>query len=117
MKRFDEAAVCLRECVAVRLRTNPNEWRVFLTKLHLGMALSGLKQYEEAEHLLLEAYEGLLARRAEIPSRLEPTIRLATNELADLYDAWEKPEQARAWRQKASLDLPRVDGKAPKTGS
>jgi tetratricopeptide (TPR) repeat protein len=106
MKRFDEAEAQARECLALRLKKNPHDWRIFITKSYLGQAMTGLKKYPEGESLLKEAYRELDARRSNIPPRFHRYIGEAAQALADLYDAWGRPEQARAWRSKAVTAKP-----------
>ena len=76
---------------------DPNDWLVFLTKAQLGRSLTGLKQYAEAEAVLQEAYQGLTARKDQVPPRQIPATGQA---LVELYEAWGKKEQAAKWRQR-----------------
>ncbi len=64
-----------------------------VVRVHHGMCLVELAQYEEAEPLLLEAYRGLLLDPA---LDTKDTIRY----LVKLYDTWGKPEKAAEWRAK-----------------
>ena len=60
----------------------------------LGYCLVQLKQFQEAERVLIEAEE-----RLERTARFDhPWTRLTRERLAELYDAWDKPEQAAEWR-------------------
>jgi serine/threonine protein kinase/tetratricopeptide (TPR) repeat protein len=102
LKKYEEAAALARECLALRLQKDPNDWVIFLTKAQLGRSLAGLKQYAEAEALLQEAYQGLTARKDQIPPR---PIAQTGQALVELYEAWGKKAQAAEWRQKvASAD-------------
>src|SRR5262249_48197619 len=95
------AEALLRECLAVRTRKAPNEWWVFQTKSELGQAASGLNRYEEAEALLLEAHQGLTARKSTMPARYHRYLREAALALADLYDTQGKKDQAARWREQS----------------
>ncbi len=70
-----------------------NHWAMPYFRAHYGMCLVELGQYEQAEPLLIEAYP----RLPPLPATdAKDTIRY----LANLYDAWGKPEQAAEWRAK-----------------
>ena len=74
---------------------------------YLGESLHGLRRYAEAEPLLLDGYEGLSVRRAELTGTARRFLTEAENRVVALYKAWGKPEQARAWEMKLGLaDLP-----------
>jgi eukaryotic-like serine/threonine-protein kinase len=56
---FAEAEPLLRECLAIREKKEPEDWRTFNTQSMLGGALLGQKKYADAEPLLLKGYEGM----------------------------------------------------------
>jgi hypothetical protein len=64
----------------------------------LGGCLVGQNRYAEAEPLLLQGYEGMRQREAQIPPFAKPRLREAIERLVQLYDAWGKPVQAAKWR-------------------
>ena len=64
--------------------------------LATGAALAGLKEFGEAEHLLLSGYEGLRDLRDAPAAHL----RTAMERLVDFYLACGRPEQAVAWRNR-----------------
>ena len=66
----------------------------------LGESLAGQKKYAEAEPLLLEGYQGMLARkdRIAVPDRYH--LELANQWLIQLYQAWGKPDKAAEWKNK-----------------
>ena len=68
-KAFTEAEPLLRESLAIREKTQPDEWTTFATKSMLGGAFLGQKKYTEAEPLLLAGYEGMKQREATIPAK------------------------------------------------
>ena len=53
-KKWTEAEPLLRECLAIREKTQPDVWSTFNTQSLLGGALLGQKKYAEAEPLLLD---------------------------------------------------------------
>jgi tetratricopeptide (TPR) repeat protein len=103
MKKYHDAVVPLRECLSLREQKAAPDWWLFQTRSQLGRAAAGLKRYAEAESLLLEAHGGLLARKDSIPGRHAHAIGDTARALANLYDAWGKPEQATRWRQEARI--------------
>ncbi len=98
-KGFTEAEPLLRECLAIRAKTQPDEWTTFNTKSLLGGALSGQEKYAEAEPLLLSGYEGMKQREAKIPSLGNVRLTEALERLVQLYDAMEKKAEAAKWRK------------------
>ncbi len=66
------------------------------TKNDLGVLHKEQGSYDKAEPLLLEALEG---RRLKLGDTHPHTIE-SWNDLIDLYEAWNKPEEAEKWRAK-----------------
>jgi eukaryotic-like serine/threonine-protein kinase len=81
-------------------KKRPDDWQRFRAESLLGASLAGQKKYTEAEALLLEGYNGMLARkqRIDIPSLYH--LDRAREWLAQLYQAWVKPHKAAEWRNK-----------------
>jgi tetratricopeptide (TPR) repeat protein len=65
--RFVEAESTSRECLGVRERKIPDDWRTFAIRAACGISLLGSKRDEEAAPLLLDAFGGLIRRKDEIP--------------------------------------------------
>ena len=57
-KKWTEAEPLLRECLAIREKTQPDVWTTFNTQSLLGGALLGQKKYADAEPLLRRATRG-----------------------------------------------------------
>ncbi len=57
--QWTEAEPLLRECLAIREKTQPDLWSTSNTESMLGGALLGQKRYADAEPLLLKGYEGM----------------------------------------------------------
>ena len=90
-----------QECLGLRERATPGDWRLFPMMSQLGSALAGLGQFEEAERRMIDGYQGLRAREATIPVSRRSEIRSAAERVARLYQDWGKPEEAAAWMRSA----------------
>ena len=104
MKRFEDALELLGACLAMLVKKDAGQWRVFWTKSQLGQAKTGLKQFSEAEVLLQEAHKELAARKDKLPIWTHRYIRETGRTLADLYEAWGKKELAAEWRNRLALE-------------
>jgi tRNA A-37 threonylcarbamoyl transferase component Bud32 len=99
-RKWTAAEAVLRDCLAIREQKQPDAWSTFNTRSLLGSALLGRKQYADAEPLLLQGYEGLKQREAQILPAMRPRLADALERLVQLYDALDKPEKAAEWRKK-----------------
>lgn len=93
--RFDEAVALLRGCLASREKALPQgHWLLADTRSRLGAAIAGEGKYAEAEPLLRESCTVMLR------DRLCPAAsrRQAIQRMVELYEAWDKPDQAAEWR-------------------
>ena len=97
-KAFAEAEPLLRECLAIREKKEPDDWRTFNTHSMLGGALLGQKKYAEAEPLLLKGYEGVKAREEKIPPQGKIRVAEAIDRLIELYTVTNRPEEAKTWQ-------------------
>jgi eukaryotic-like serine/threonine-protein kinase len=81
-------------------KSRPDDWQRFRAESLLGASLAGEKKYAEAEPLLLEGYQGMLARkdRIAVPDRYH--LDLAHRWVAQLYQAWGRPVKAAEWKKK-----------------
>ncbi len=68
------------------------------SRSHYGACLTQLERYEEAEAALQAAYQVLLAERGD---EHKWTLRVG-DRLADLYEAWGKPDKADEYRPRSS---------------
>ena len=111
--KWKEAEPLLRECLAIREKTQPDDWSTFNTRSMLGACLLGESRFAEAEPLILSGHEGLKARETRIPSPVaKPRLTEAEGRVLRLYKAWGKTEKAAEWRRRlgqkepAELELP-----------
>ncbi|WP_165068826.1 serine/threonine-protein kinase [Paludisphaera rhizosphaerae] len=106
-ERWSEAEAVLRDCLTIRLKLAPDHWSRFNTASQLGGTLMGQGRFAEAEPLVVAGYEGMKIRQASIPPPSRGRLTEAAVRLTRLYDAWNKPDQAREWKRRLSLtDLP-----------
>jgi eukaryotic-like serine/threonine-protein kinase len=93
--RAAEAEPLLRKVLDQQTRSLPEgNNQIASTKGALGECLTAQKRYPEAETLLLDDYNTLKSKFGEHDVRLKRIAQL----LAELYDAWDKPEQAARYR-------------------
>src|SRR5262249_61088218 len=90
-QRFADAEVMLRECLALRDKEEPDGWRRFQTMSHLGSALAGQRKNAEAERIVVDGFEGLLARERQLPPRLKGELAAAGARIAPFSEAWGQP--------------------------
>ena len=99
--KFAQAEPLARECLALREKMIPDDWRTFNARSLLGGCLLGQMKYAEAEPLLLSGYEGLKQREDKIrPAARELRLQEALQRLVQLYEATGRAEQAAEWRKK-----------------
>ena len=108
-----EAEPILRECLALREKTQPEEWRTFGTQSLLGGALLVQMKYADAEPLLRKGYEGMKAREKAISPQAGPRIPEALDRLIELYIATDKPDEVKKW-QAERAKYPEAKPEGPK---
>ena len=65
-RHYAKAEPLLRECLKIRETKLPDDWR---TQSLFNGSLLGLKNYADAEPLLLSGYDGMNEREAKIPPK------------------------------------------------
>lgn len=114
--KYAEAEPILREALAVREKTEPQEsWGRYDVMSTLGGALAGQDRFEEAEPLLVEGYEGM----SRDPESWQIRRREALERLIKLYEAWERGvpgkghlKNAELWQRKlTAMDAPPTSAK------
>jgi hypothetical protein len=59
------------------------------------------KEFERAEALLLDAFQGLQKHFDRIPPNDRRVLASTRSRIVELYQAWDKPEQAEQWQAKS----------------
>jgi serine/threonine-protein kinase len=91
-----EAERVLRECFANANDSIPGQWALTMIKARYGICLSDLKRFDEAEPLLVAAFEETKAKLGH----KHKTTQYLTQVLIEMYDACGKPGNAAEWRAK-----------------
>ena len=97
-KKWTEAEPLLRECLAIREKKEPDDWRTFNTSPLLGGALLGQKKYADAEPLLRKGYEGMKEREKTIPPQAGTRLPEALDRLIDFYTVTDNPDEVEKWQ-------------------
>jgi Tfp pilus assembly protein PilF len=98
--KFAESERLAREAMEADKKVQPDDWQRFRAESLLGASLAGEKKYDEAEPLLLEGYQGMLARKDRIDVPYRYHLDLAHQWLVQLYQAWGQPAKAAEWSKK-----------------
>jgi serine/threonine protein kinase/tetratricopeptide (TPR) repeat protein len=110
-KRYADAEPILRDCLKILETNSPDSWKAFHVRSLLGGVLLGLEKYAEAQPLVVDGYEGLRFRQAEIPRLFaRHFISEAGERILKLYDAWGRAEESARWRAKLSEAESSVSG-------
>jgi eukaryotic-like serine/threonine-protein kinase len=96
---FAAAEKVLRENCQVCEQTRPNDWGTFDAQALLGRSLLGQQKYAEAEPLLVQGYEGMKRRAAQIPKQGRFRVTETLQWLVQLSDATGQQEAAARWRK------------------
>jgi tetratricopeptide (TPR) repeat protein len=99
--RYAEAEALVREGLEDQANAF-DAWRRYHLQSLLGASLAGLGNYAGAEPLLISGYDGLFQRRTSIAYGNRSVLEQARGWIVELYQAWGKPEQAAAWREKVA---------------
>ena len=98
--KFPESERLAREVLEIDKKNQPDDWQRFRAASLLGASLAGQKKYAEAEPLLLEGYQGMVARKNRIAVPDWYHLERARTWLVDLYKAQGKLEKAAKFHQK-----------------
>lgn len=95
--KFTLAEPLSREALETQKKVQPDDWQRYRAATLLGATLAGQKKYDEAESLLVEGCQGMLARKQQIDVPDWYHFDQANKWLIQLYRDWRKPERAVEW--------------------
>lgn len=95
--QWSEAERILRECLAIREKSEPDAWTTFNARSLLGGSLLGQKKFAEAEPMIITGYEGIKARVGKGPPGSEYRLAEAAERVHQLYEAWGKKDKDVEW--------------------
>jgi len=98
--KFTESDPLAREAMEFDRKKQPDDWQGFRAETLLGARIAGQKKYAEAEPLLLEGYQGMVARKDKMEIGNWYHLDRAREWIVQLYQAWGKPEKAAEWKKK-----------------
>jgi eukaryotic-like serine/threonine-protein kinase len=98
--KFTESEPMAREALEFNRNKQPDDWQRFRAESLLGASLAGEKKYGEAEPLLLEGYQGMLARKDRMAVPDYYHLDRARECIIQLYQAWGKRAKAAEWKKK-----------------
>ena len=85
----------MREVLEIGRAALPeNHWRIFQAQSALGASLVGQGHFEEAEPLVVDAYDHMKDDQ-RVPAEI---VRMTLETVIRLYTAWEKPDEAARYR-------------------
>ena len=99
-EQWTKAEPLLRELLKLQKLSPKDAWVRFYNSSQLGLTLSAQGKYPEAEGLLIEGYEGMLANEAKIPAARQKDLVKAAAWIVPFFEASGQPQKAAAWRQK-----------------
>ena len=102
-RKYSQAEPILRQALAYRDKGDKDDWQLYRAQAFLGAALSGLKEYAEAEKLLLSGQQGLEQRLSRMPDDQKKWLHFSAEQMVDLYSGWGKHDEAAEWRKKQTL--------------
>ena len=97
--RHAKAEDLLRKCLAEREKKEPNSFRLASTQSMLGRVLAKKTNFAQAESLLLACHKGLKNNARATPFWAKYYLPDTELWLAELYEAWGKPDKAKKWRK------------------
>src|SRR5439155_1669006 len=99
--KYDRAEMLVKEVLdAETAKLGADHSDTLFSKSNLAVLFKDQGKYDDAEPLLLAGYEGMKQREAKIPPIKSVRLTEALERLVQLYDAWEKKDQADEWRKK-----------------
>ncbi|GEM_PF-1564732 len=98
-RRYSAAQRYAQECLQIAQEHKILPETLFQAMALLGQALAAQGKHAQAEKLLLENIQELQKRKGQLaPDTWRHGTELILRQLVALYQAWDKPEQARHWQ-------------------
>ena len=106
MKMFEEAESIMSECLDIRQRGAADSWKTFSTMSLLGAAMAGQGEWNKAEPLLREGFEGMKERIEWIPrSDFDDFYPKSIDRLIAYSESANDKDALKKWkREKQDLD-------------
>ena len=92
--KFAESEPLAREALDFYRKNQPDDWQRFRAESLLGESLAGQRKYADAESLLVEGYQGMLARKERIGTPDRYHLQRAHEWVVQLYISWGKRKNA-----------------------
>jgi non-specific serine/threonine protein kinase/serine/threonine-protein kinase len=110
-KDYPGAETVLRECDAARRQSAPDSFLRYATEAALGDNLVGQRRYQEAEALLIPAWEGMQERLAKADAGDRPKLVEAGHSIIRLYKDSGQAAKAAEWTERVRQAQPAADSK------
>jgi len=115
VKAYVAAEPLLRESLSLGEK-EADPWDTHQWRSLLGAALLGQQKYADAEPLLVRGYEGMNERAAKLGAEGQRGLITALERVVQLYDAWDRKDQADEWRKKLEAQkLEKSEAKRPES--
>jgi non-specific serine/threonine protein kinase/serine/threonine-protein kinase len=112
LKQYEQAEVWRRKWLAVLEDTaGPDSAAYAVEQSALGANLLQQERYAEAEPFLLSGYEGMNRHDASLPVEGPRSLIAALERLVQLYEDWDKPDDAAKWQAKLGTRTKEVEAK------
>ena len=97
--KFAESERLARRTMEFDEKNHLDNWERLRVMSLLGASLAGEKKYSEAEPLLLEGYQGMLALKRKMEVADWYHLDRSRQWILELYEQWGKPEKAVDWKK------------------
>jgi tetratricopeptide (TPR) repeat protein len=101
--KYSEAEPLARETYDWDRKKRADVWVRFRSESLLGSSLAGQKRFAEAEPMLLEGYQGMVARKGQMTVADRSEIDVIGRWIDEFYRASGKPVQAANWKQNLTV--------------
>ena len=98
--KFSESEPLAHEALEFDRKNHPDDWQRFRAESLLGASLAGQKKYAEAEPLLVDGYQGMLARKERMAVPAWYHLDRAREWVVRLYLESGQPQKAAEWKKK-----------------